>query len=249
MEKRNTNYVMAYCMIASGVIYILSVLLPYGTLYESAMVHYRGMQIFKLGEAGIIVGFLMLILGFLLLIGYTLYLRTPEAFYVILRQATPEKAKKVVQTGNVSVSKIKSEYKIIIVAHILLIVLNLLLNPDDEFRGSVYFDGYGPGRYLMFLGAIIGIIGGFLGIKLADMQAADELEFWTAVDEGRVSTSGVLMNTLNQLTSGTKSSHTVKPSEQAKPEADQEYTFCPQCGARCKSGAKFCSSCGEKLED
>ena len=59
MERKNKNYVMAFIKIISGVIYIISLLLPYGILYEAAWVRYKGLRIFQLGVMGSSICFLV----------------------------------------------------------------------------------------------------------------------------------------------------------------------------------------------
>ena len=262
MERRNKNYLMAGCKIVSGVICMISFILPYGVLYEAAWVHYRGLRFFEFGGIGVAIGTLVLVCGVYDLFGYACYLLAPKIFFVGGRPISKEKAEKVVKNGKVSVTKIKFRHFREIGVYIFLVILNLLLNAKGVSWGDVWFDSYGPAWYLIFLAAGISILGSVLGILMADMQAADELDWWTAVYEGRVDASGAFVDTLKKAAAGTGRNRAVifsdkagpvaeqkASSEKARPVTEQKISYCPQCGAQCVPGALFCIKCGEKLED
>ncbi len=250
MERRNTNYVMAYCKIASGVMYIIALLLPYGKLYESAWIRYRSMHIYDFGESGLVVTFIVALMGLVQLLVYVEYLWAPKLYYIGgLRSASVEKAEKVLKKGKISAFKYKLLNGIEIAGHVFVIYLNLLYNLEDVSWGENYFDSYGPGRYLIFLAAAVGILGAFWGILLASTQAADELDWWTAVYEGKINSSGAFVNKVAQAASGMKSTRAVKSPDEARPATGQKISYCPRCGAQCKPGALFCKNCGEKIEE
>ena len=240
---------MAFIKIISGVIYIISLLLPYGILYEAAWVRYKGLRIFQLGVMGSSICFLVMITAILEIINYVKYLWVPKAYFYGLRPGLLEKSKEVVNNGKVSVSKIIFTNIAEIALHIMILIVLLVFDMKGVSSGDVWFDSYGPARYLMFLAVFIGIIGSVFGILMANVQAADEMDWWRAVYEGRINASGAYVNTPQKSTAGTRSPSAANPSSRGNPVAERKGSYCPQCGAQCKPGALFCSKCGTKLED